>query len=225
MTSTVYRSGSIAKPEGNRSLRRTACQIAAVLDGAVLPATVGLAVLGTGGALTHETLKRAERPTIPMMPMGMLYATATHRAASMKPTPVSAAVLISSLKSNFAFGASDVARALNVSRQAVYNWADGEAILSCHLNVLTRVVAALTSVSDEGLELLGSTFRRKLLGGATYAELIGQGMSVEEATSTLRSMLRLEGDERVRLAKRLGAMGAARPSVDAEFMPAFDERS
>jgi predicted transcriptional regulator len=138
---------------------------------------------------------------------------------------ITSADIVKSLRDSVGLGVSDLAKICGVSRQAVYNWMDGDAISSDQLKTVQALGWVLTEMRENGFATDAMSFRKKLVDGHTFVEMIVAGYSIEEAAAALESVIRVELEQRTTLAERLARAKPGRATPDAEFMPSFDERT
>lgn len=73
---------------------------------------------------------------------------------------------------------SELARALNVSRQTIYNWQDGEAISTQNSEKLANLAVAAELFSGLDRRKIKELVRRKI-GGLTILEVVARGQSTK----------------------------------------------
>lgn len=108
---------------------------------------------------------------------------------------------------------ADLAKALGVSRQAIYDWQAGRAIAPENAARIEDVARAAEIFAREGLQATPQMMRRTISGGKNFFEIMRDGGSAESSARTLIEIVRRELNQRQNLQARL----AKRPS------PAPDE--
>jgi transcriptional regulator with XRE-family HTH domain len=118
---------------------------------------------------------------------------------------------------------TDLARALAVSRQAIYDWQNGKAIGSVNAARLADLAKAADVFAIEGLTSPSQLLRRPINGGKTFFDVVQEGGSAENAIWELVSRVRRELLQRQMLATRLA--NRKRPAVPWEDYgsPVLDE--
>ncbi len=118
---------------------------------------------------------------------------------------------------------TDLAQALGVSRQAVYDWQNGKAIGSVNAARLADLAKAADVLATEGLVSPSQLLRRPLASGKTFLDVVREGGSAENAIRELVSRVRRELQQRQMLGARLA--NRKRPAVpwDDYGSPILDE--
>lgn len=111
-----------------------------------------------------------------------------------------------------------------VTRQAIYNWKSGGSIKEQHLSKLTQLKAAADVLLSENVPGSAYVIGRKLPGGKTILDAIGDGADGYMAAMSLVSMLRDEAAQKSMLDKKLAARLSSAPKNVEYGTPAFDER-
>ena len=117
---------------------------------------------------------------------------------------------------------ADLARALGVSRQAVYDWQAGRPVTADHAARLADIGKAADVLAAEGVSASAQLLRRPIQSGQTLLDFVRNGGSVEQAANVLAGVVRREARQRQRLSARL----ASRPrrTGDGEHgAPVLDE--
>ena len=117
----------------------------------------------------------------------------------------------------------DLAHALGVSRQAVYDWQSGKQIAAENAARLPDLARAADVFAAEGLTASAGLLRRPIASGKRLFDIAREGGSAEEAAQKLIQMVRRELRQRQMLAGRLE--NRKRPSVplDRYGVPMLDE--
>jgi transcriptional regulator with XRE-family HTH domain len=105
---------------------------------------------------------------------------------------------------------TDLARALGVSRQAIYDWQAGRPIAADNLARLEELSGAADLFAREGLQATAHVMRRPISNGKNFFEIIRDGGSAERAARSLIEIVRGELEQREKLEARLA--DRARPT-------------
>lgn len=118
---------------------------------------------------------------------------------------------------------TDLAQALGVSRQAIYDWQNGKAIGSVNVVRLADLAKAADVFAVECLTSPSQLLRRPIKDGKTFFDVVQEGGSAENAIRELVSRVRRELLQRQILAARLA--NRKRPEVSWEDYgsPVLDE--
>jgi DNA-binding XRE family transcriptional regulator len=112
---------------------------------------------------------------------------------------------------------SELARALNVSRQTIYNWQDGESISAQNSQKLANLAIAAELFSHLDQRKTKELVRRKI-GGITILEVVSQGLSVKAFAQQLLVLAARDEMQRTRVTERL----IAKP-MKANWINEFDK--
>ena len=118
---------------------------------------------------------------------------------------------------------TDIAHALGVSRQAVYDWQNGKSIAAENAARLADLARAADVFAAEGLTASPQLLRRPLSSGERLFEIVRDGGSAEDAARRLIQMVRRELQQRQILAARFA--NRKRPAIPSEDYgaPILDE--
>jgi transcriptional regulator with XRE-family HTH domain len=97
---------------------------------------------------------------------------------------------------------SDVALAFNVTRQAVYNWLNGEAIAESNVAKIEALADAADILQSAGVNVTASHLKRKFAHGKTLLQVSQSGGDVRDAAHLLVQTLAKETSQRARLKSR-----------------------
>jgi transcriptional regulator with XRE-family HTH domain len=124
----------------------------------------------------------------------------------------------------FKFSISDLAHALNVSRQTVYNWMAGETPLPERTNRIDDLAQAADLITAHGLNMTAYASKRKLRNGKTLIEIVQEGGSAQNAVLNFIQIATEESNQHKLLQRKF--VGRPRAKIeDAEFgIPKFEER-
>jgi DNA-binding XRE family transcriptional regulator len=98
---------------------------------------------------------------------------------------------------------TDLAKALGVSRQAIYDWQAGRPIAAENVARLHDIARAADLFAREGIEPTAHIMRRPIVNGENLFDIIRNGGSAEAAARTLIDIVRRELKQRERLKARL----------------------
>lgn len=118
---------------------------------------------------------------------------------------------------------SDLAKALNVSRQTIYNWVNGEQPTPEHIASLKDLALAADMFKEAGVLVNGTLLKRKVIQGKTLLDVVREGSSARDAAQILIRIVQRETIQREQLASRFAGRRASRPSADSDIMAAKDE--
>jgi hypothetical protein len=118
---------------------------------------------------------------------------------------------------------TDIAHALSVSRQAVYDWQNGKPIAAENAARLADLARAADVFATERLIASAQLLRRPINSGKTLFDIVRDGGSAEQAARTLLQMTRRELRQRQMLEARLASR--KRPTMPPEDYgaPILDE--
>lgn len=119
---------------------------------------------------------------------------------------------------------SDLADACKVSRQAIYNWLNGEQPKPDHIEKLRDLAHAADIVSEIGIPITGAFLKRKVIDGKNLFEVVHDGGSARDAMQLLVHTVRREADQREQLALRFAGRTRSSRSADSDFPPENDAR-
>jgi hypothetical protein len=121
---------------------------------------------------------------------------------------------------------TDLAKALGVSRQAIYDWQAGRPIAAENVARLQDIARAADVFAREGLQADAQVMRRPISNGGNFFDIIRDGGSAESAARTLIDMVRRELNQRERLKARLGnRVRPSRNDFEDVGAPMLDEES
>jgi hypothetical protein len=175
---------------------------------------------GTGGEATNEYLKargiRGYR-NLDYDP------TARSPEDASVPTP---AENLARVRSVLQPAITDLAKALGVSRQAIYDWQAGKPIAADNATRLVDLARAADVFAREGLTTTAHMLRRPIAFGKNLFEIVRDGGSAEVAARQLVDMVRRELVQRAELdSRRADRERPARDQYDDAGVPMLDERS
>jgi hypothetical protein len=105
---------------------------------------------------------------------------------------------------------TDLAKALGVSRQAIYDWQAGRPIAAENASRLLDIACAADLLAREGLQATAQVMRRPITNGKNLFDIVRDGGSAEAAARTLIDIVRRELRQRESLKSRLAKR--ARPT-------------
>jgi hypothetical protein len=119
---------------------------------------------------------------------------------------------------------SDLAATFGVTRQSVYNWANGEPIADENAEKLRDLAQAADLLADAGIEVNASLLKRKFANGKTLLQVAQAGDSARDAASLLVQISKREAEQRERLNARLANRPKTPATADFD-LPASDEHA
>ena len=121
------------------------------------------------------------------------------------------------IKTVFGFGISKLSVAMRVSRQAIYNWKNGEQPTVENIEKLQDLTNAANTISESGILVTGLLMKRKIVGGKSLLNLALEGDAVSEAALLLVRQVRLEQEQQARLASRFADRQPNSVSTDLDL--------
>ena len=118
---------------------------------------------------------------------------------------------------------TDLASALGVSRQAVYDWNQGKPVAPANAARLAGLAKAADVLSREGLTTTGSVLRRPIIAGKSLFDIVRDGGAAEDAARKLLEIVRREQQQREKLAARLVDRRDRVASIEDYGLPMLDE--
>ena len=174
-------------------------------------AGAALANLGTGAELSIDRLQRAFSPN----------QIITSSVVGVEPERSPSENLVR-IREVLSPAVSDLATAFGVTRQSVYNWANGEPIADENAVKLRDLAQAADLLAAAGIEVNAGLLKRKFANGKTLFQTVQAGESARDAASLLIQISKREAEQR----DRLNARFANRPKTPAtaDFdLPASDD--
>jgi DNA-binding transcriptional regulator YiaG len=98
---------------------------------------------------------------------------------------------------------TQLALALGVERQTIYNWQAGKSISDERRGVIRELASACSKLAEAGILAGEDIFRRKILNGQSLIQLIASGTKTDKAVALIKSILATEKHERLVLAEHL----------------------
>ena len=98
---------------------------------------------------------------------------------------------------------ADIARSLNVTRQAVYAWLDGGSVSTGNQEKIEDLLQAANVISEAGIRITRRHMRRAITSGMNLIEIVAAGGSAATAASDLVDIVQTETRQRTRLSNRL----------------------
>ncbi len=118
---------------------------------------------------------------------------------------------------------TDLANALGVSRQAVYDWRQGKPLAPENAVRLADLAKAAGVLSMEGLTTTGNVLRRPIIAGKSLFDIVRDGGAAEDAARKLLQIVQREQQQRERLAVRLADRRRPAASFEDYGSPMLDE--
>lgn len=112
---------------------------------------------------------------------------------------------------------TDIAKAMNVSRQAVYNWMGGDSLSLDHSERLDDLVRAAEMIEQSGVVMKSTHIKRKIADGKNLVETAATGGSAQKAAQTMIGILQHEAKQRERLNKKFANRKTHTKSAESDF--------
>lgn len=184
-----------------------------LIVGCVAAAGAVFSGIGTGGELSVQHLMREE-------------SRAQHRAFDIQFTDVvlerTPAQDLARIREVLKPAVSDLAVTLDVSRQSVYNWLNGEPVAEDNAIKLKDLAQAADVLDHEGVTFNSSLLKRKFANGRTLLQVAQAGESARDAALQLVKIHKREAAQRERMAVRFANRGKTAPSADFDLPSAND---
>lgn len=176
-------------------------------------AGVALASLGTGGELSIEHLQRARSQN--QIITSYVGEVGPERSPSEN---------LARIREVLTPAVSDLAVTFGVTRQSVYNWANGEPIADENAKKLRDLAEAADLLSDAGIEVNVRLLKRKFANGNTLLQVAQAGESARDAAMLLIQISKREAEQRERLNARF--VNRPKTAATADFdLPASDDHA
>lgn len=169
------------------------------------------AAVGTGGVLAREHLQRNA--------LDAQHATATTESGQAR-TPNEN---LSRIREVLKPAVSDLANALQVSRQTIYNWLNGEAVADGNAARLHDLAQAADVLAHAGIEINATLMKRKFANGRTLLQVAQAGESAKDAAVMLARIHKDEAAQRERLNARYAKRANTPASADFDLPAANDQ--
>jgi transcriptional regulator with XRE-family HTH domain len=129
---------------------------------------------------------------------------------------------IARIREVFSPAVSDLAKVFSVSRQAIYNWLNGERPSPDHITRLQDFALAADMFVDTAISMKGELLKRKIVEGKNMLEIVHDGGSAREAAQLLLQIVRREISQREKLAARFAGRTTTIRSADSDLMEEND---
>lgn len=180
--------------------------------------TYGLQV-GTGGAATIDYLRARGSKGY-----GSPQFDLDQETRPSYRVPASPAEHLEHIRSVLRPAVSDLAKALGVSRQAIYDWQAGRPIAAENVARLQDLSRAADLFEGAGLQVTIHVMRRPIREGKNFFEIVRNGASAEAAATSLIEIARREQQQRDQLKARLtDRVGPTQPDMQDLGTPMLDE--
>lgn len=117
---------------------------------------------------------------------------------------------------------SALADLFGVSRQAIYNWANGEQPKPEYAKRLDDMARAADIIAAEGVGNPAQALKRKIADGKTLLDIVAAGGSAQSAAHKLAMILRREAEQRKELEAKLAGRRTPLVPVDEYASPMLD---
>ena len=118
---------------------------------------------------------------------------------------------------------TDLARALGVSQQAVYDWQSGKQIAVDNATRLADLARAADVFAEEGTTVSAQLLQRPIVSGKGLLDIAREGGSAEEAARKLIQMMQRELRQRHMLAESLANRKRPAAPSDSYGIPILNE--
>lgn len=185
------------------------------LVGWVAAAGAALSAVGTGGHLSLEQLQRTGQQAV--------YATPTVEmaAADNFRTPGED---LARIREVLRPAVSDLAATLNVSRQSVYNWLNGEQVAEENAARLQDLAQAADVLAYDGLTVNAALLKRKFANGRTLMQVAQAGESARDAALMLVQIHKREAAQRERMNARFANRAKTPATADFDLPSSSDQK-
>lgn len=124
---------------------------------------------------------------------------------------------IATIRKVFSATISDIAAALGVSRQTVYNWINGKPMIENHLTQLENFASAANAVQDAEIPVAGWVLKRKIMNGKSLLDAVREGDSAQVFVAQFVQIVRSDDEQRKRMNQRLAGRKAFECSPESDF--------
>lgn len=174
-------------------------------------AGAALANLGTGAELSIERLQRAFSPN------QIITASVIEVESERSPSKN-----LARIREVLSPAVSDLATTFGVTRQSVYNWANGEPIAENNAEKLRDFAQAADLLADAGIAVNANVLKRKFVNGKTLFQAVQAGESARDAALLLIQISNRESEQRERLQSRFAKRPQTPATADFD-LPASDD--
>jgi transcriptional regulator with XRE-family HTH domain len=112
---------------------------------------------------------------------------------------------------------SELANALGLSRQTIYNWQKGEQPKPEYLNILTDLANAADIFTEANIPVTGALLKRKISAGKNLLALVQHGESATDVARLLVKRLHTEQKQKDLLALRFSNRKNTKSPAEADF--------
>lgn len=117
---------------------------------------------------------------------------------------------------------SDLALALGVSRQSVYNWLNGAPVAEDNAGKLKELADAADVLAREGVTVNSALLKRKFAAGKTLLQVVQAGESAADAALQLSVIYKREAAQRERMNAKFASRDRVPSTADFD-LPAASE--
>jgi DNA-binding XRE family transcriptional regulator len=118
---------------------------------------------------------------------------------------------------------SDLAKSINVSRQTTYNWLNGEQPTPEHSEQLRELALVADIFARAGISVNSTVLKRKVIKGKNLFDILREGGSARDAGQLLLEIVKIEAEQRERMAARFAGRKVSQRSADSYFIAPNDE--
>jgi len=129
---------------------------------------------------------------------------------------------IERIRKVFSPAISDLAKTFSVSRQAIYNWLNGEQAKTEHIAKVRELARAADMFAEAAISVNGVLLKRKLVTGKNLFEVVQTGGSAQDAAQLLINIIRRETSQRETLTSRFADRKSPIRSADSDLIAEND---
>jgi len=118
---------------------------------------------------------------------------------------------------------SNIAKMLGVSRQTIYNWANGELPTAERATRLQDIAIAADMLNESKIVLNGLLLKRKLIDGKNLHDLIAEGHSAQDSVQRLVQIVKREAAQKEMLSSRFAGRTKSTESADSDIITENDK--
>jgi transcriptional regulator with XRE-family HTH domain len=175
-----------------------------------------LASPGTGGDRLRALPERPGNPFVPV------HVTSTPQSIALQPASAGTNEDLNHIIDILDPNISELAKALHVSRQAIYKWKKGEPAGRDSSEKLQDLAQAAIVFAQAGLSVTPQMLRRTVSNGQNFWEIVENGGSATAAAQTLTEIAMIGQRQRALLNERLAGK-AKLESMDSDFPVSYED--
>ncbi len=175
----------------------------------------GFGAVGTGGQASESFYRERNGYTLPSVVTSV-------KAEGVQPY-VPFVDLMQQIGAGFGRTKSRLPEVFGVSRQTLYNWANGETPKPQHHAKLRELAAAANAFTKEGFTPTSLSLDRTVSKGKSLLQLLSQGADGAETAAKLVRIVKRSNESLAKLDAMLGDQKGPRPEVPDMGTPSFAE--